>query len=278
MLFRSDHPLDYIDFHGTIPQGSYGAGEVTIWDRGTYTVEKWEPRKVVVAFDGERLHGRYALFHAGRAEKDWIIHRMDAPADPTAQEMPAFVEPMLARLSAMPPDEERWAFEVKWDGVRAIARSEPGRLQLVTRNGNDVTAAYPELRAVNRALGSHAAILDGEIVAFDEQGKPSFQALQPRIHQRGEAAVRRLAEANPVTYAIFDLLWLDGHPLTSLPYTERRERLAALRLDGEHWRVPAHHLGAGTALLEATRCRASRASSPSGSTRDTRLAAVTAAG
>ncbi|HMJ01350.1 MAG TPA: DNA ligase D, partial [Conexibacter sp.] len=247
-----DHPLDYIDFRGTIPQGSYGAGEVKVWDSGTYTAEKWEPRKVVVAFDGERLQGRYALFHAGRAEKDWMIHRMDPPADPGAAEMPDFVEPMLARLSTMPPDEARWGFEVKWDGVRALARSEPGRIRLITRNGNDVTAAYPELRGLNRALGSHAAMLDGEIVAFDEQGRPSFQALQPRIHLRGETAVRRRAAEAPVTYVIFDLLWLDGHPLTDLPYKERRERLAALELDGERWRAPAHHEGAGSALLAAT--------------------------
>jgi bifunctional non-homologous end joining protein LigD len=250
-----DHPLDYIDFAGTIPQGSYGAGEVKVWDHGTYACEKWEPEKVVVVFEGERLRGRYALFHAGRAAKDWMIHRMDPPADATAAELPESVEPMLARLSTMPPDEERWAFEVKWDGVRAIARSEPGRLRFVTRNGNDVSAAYPELRALNRALGSQSALLDGEIVAFDEHGRPSFQALQSRIHLRGESAVRRRAAETPVTYAIFDLLWLDGHSLMELPYVERRERLAALQLDGEHWRVPRYHSGAGegTALLAATR-------------------------
>jgi bifunctional non-homologous end joining protein LigD len=248
-----DHPLSYIDFEGTIPAGQYGAGEVTVWDRGTYTCEKWEPGKVVVELHGERLRGRYALFQAGRADKDWMIHRMDPPADPTAAEMPAFVEPMLAKLSTMPADESGWAFEVKWDGVRAIAHSEPGRLHLVTRNGNDVTAGYPELRPLNRALGSHAAILDGEIVAFDEAGRPSFEALQPRIHLRGDAAVRRRAEASPVTYAIFDLLWLDGHSLMGLPYEQRRERLAALELDGERWRTPAHHVGLGSALLDATR-------------------------
>jgi bifunctional non-homologous end joining protein LigD len=248
-----DHPLDYIDFHGTIPQGSYGAGEVTIWDSGTYACEKWESEKVVVEFDGEQLNGRYALFHAGRDEKDWMIHRMDPPVDATAEEMPDFVEPMLARLSTMPKDETSWAFEVKWDGVRAIAHSEPGRLSLITRNGNDVSAAYPELRALNRALGSHSAMLDGEIVAFDEDGKPSFQALQPRIHLRGESAVKRQAAERPVTYAIFDLLWLDGHSLLDLPYTERRKQLATLELDGEHWRVPAHHEGQGSALLAATR-------------------------
>ena len=246
-----DHPLDYIDFHGTIPAG-YGAGEVMIWDSGMYTCEKWLPRRVIVVFDGERLNGRYALFHAGRTEKDWMIHRMDPPQDATATELPDVVEPMLARLSTMPRDEAAWAFEVKWDGVRAIARSQPGRLSFVTRNGNEVSAAYPELRALNRALGSHSAILDGEIVAFDEQGRPSFQAIQPRIHLRGETAVRRRAAESPVTYVIFDLLWLDGHPLLDLPYVERRKRLAALKLEGEHWRVPVHHEGNGSALLAAT--------------------------
>ncbi|MGH2865143.1 MAG: DNA ligase D [Solirubrobacteraceae bacterium] len=248
-----DHPLGYIDFQGTIPAGGYGAGEVTIWDEGTYVCEKWEPAKVVVVFHGEQLQGRYALFRAGRTEKDWMIHRMDAPADPTAQEMPEFVQPMLARLSTLPTDETAWAFEVKWDGVRAIAHSQPGRIGFASRNGNDVTAAYPELRALNRSLGSHEAILDGEIVAFDEHGRPSFQALQSRMHLRGEAAVRRLAHSQPVTYVLFDLLWLDGHSLMSLPYTERRARLQELKLQAAHWRTPEYRRGEGTAFLAASR-------------------------
>ena len=248
-----DHPLEYLDFHGTIPQGQYGAGEIAIWDRGTYSAEKWLPERVIVVFDGERLNGRYALFRAGRTDKDWMIHRMDPPLDATARAMPDAVAPMLARLSTMPPDESRWGFEVKWDGVRAIAHSEPGRIRFVTRNGNDVSAAYPELRALNRVLGSHSAMLDGEIVAFDEQGRPSFQALQPRIHLRGESAVRRRAAEIPATYVIFDLLWLDGHPLLDLPYKDRRRHLLALGLDGEHWRTPAHNQGDGSALLAATR-------------------------
>jgi bifunctional non-homologous end joining protein LigD len=248
-----DHPLSYLDFEGTIAAGNYGAGDVTVWDRGTYTCQKWKAREILVTFQGERLRGRYALFQAGRSEKDWMIHRMDPPIDPTAEEMPDFVKPMLARLSTLPADESEWAFEVKWDGVRAIARSQPGRLRLLSRSGNDVTATYPELRALNRALGSHAAILDGEIVALDAAGRPSFEALQPRMHLRGEAAVRRRAQATPVTYLIFDLLWLDGHSLTGLPYTERRERLAALKLEGERWCVPEFHVGEGSILLQATR-------------------------
>ncbi len=248
-----DHPLSYIDFHGMIPAGNYGAGEVTIWDEGTYECEKWEQGKVVVIFHGEQLQGRYALFRAGRRERDWIIHRMDAPADPGAQEMPEIVQPMLARLSTLPAVESEWAFEVKWDGVRAITRSQPGRISLISRNGNEVTAAYPELRALNRALGSHEAILDGEIVAFDEQGRPSFQALQSRMHLRGETAVRRLAQTQPVTYVLFDLVWLDGHSLMDLPYTERRARLQALNLNGDRWRTPEYRSGEGTAFLTASK-------------------------
>jgi bifunctional non-homologous end joining protein LigD len=248
-----DHPLSYIDFQGTIPEGNYGAGQITIWDEGTYECEKWEPEKVVVVFHGKQLQGRYALFHAGRAEKDWMIHRMDTPVDSAALEMPEFIQPMLARLSTLPTDESDWAFEVKWDGVRAITHSQPGRISLISRNGKDVTVAYPELRALNRALGSHEAILDGEIVAFDEQGRPSFQALQSRMHVRGEAAVRRLAQSTPVTYVLFDLLWLDGHSLMDLPYTERRARLQALSLDDDHWRTPKYYPKEGAAFLAASK-------------------------
>jgi len=180
-----DHPLSYIDFEGTIPAGGYGAGEVSVWDRGTYRCEKWQSEEVIVVFEGERLRGRYVLFRAGQAKQDWMIHRMDPSSDPGAEEMPKLVEPMLARLSTLPADESEWAFEVKWDGVRAIAYSQPGRIRLLSRNGNEVTGAYPELRALNRALGSHTAILDGEVVAFDDAGRPSFAALQPRMHLRG---------------------------------------------------------------------------------------------
>ena len=250
-----DHPLEYIDFHGEIPAGNYGAGEVSIWDHGTYELQKWRPDEVIVVFNGARLSGRYALFRAGKDEKDWMIHRMDPAVDATAEPMPEFVAPMLAKLSTLPPDESQWAFEVKWDGVRAIAHSEPGQLRLLSRNGNDVTAAYPELRALNRALGSHRALLDGEIVAFDRAGRPSFQQLQLRMHLRGEAAVRRQAEGAPVTYMIFDLLWLDGHSLMGLPYSERRARLEQLGLDAERWHVPEAFVGEGSSLLAATRER-----------------------
>src|SRR5690349_17780710 len=251
-----DHPLEYLDFHGEIPRGQYGAGRMTIWDRGTYELHKWEARKVEVTFHGERLTGRYGLFPIGKtgdSANDWMIHRMDPPADPDREPMPERIVPMMARPSStLPRDQKNWSFEVKWDGVRAIAYVQPGRLRLESRNLNDVTEAYPEVRGLIGALGMHEAVLDGEIVAFDANGRPSFERLQRRMHVRGTSAIRRLQSSMPVMYAIFDLLYLDGHSLIELPYRERRARLESLELSGPAWRVPANHPGEGRLLLEAT--------------------------
>jgi len=251
-VHTEDHPLEYLTFEGQIPEGNYGAGKMTIWDTGTYELHKWEPRKVVLTFHGERLEGRYALFQAGRSKKDWLIHRMDPAADPGREPMPEHLVPMMAKLGELPANDGGWAYEIKWDGVRAIAYSEPGRLRLESRNLNDITAQYPELRRLNRALSSHTAVLDGEIVAFDGDGRPSFERLQQRMHLTGEAQIRRRAEDYPVVYVIFDLLHLDGHDLMGLPYSERRARLEELGLDGTAWQTPSHSVGGGERLLNAT--------------------------
>ncbi|HEY1507736.1 MAG TPA: DNA ligase D [Solirubrobacteraceae bacterium] len=250
-----DHPLEYLDFHGEIPKGQYGAGTMTIWDSGSYELHKWDERKVEITFHGERLSGRYGLFVIGRDEaskQDWMIHRMDPPADPDRTPMPERVVPMLARPGELPKPERGWSYEVKWDGVRAVAYVQPGRLRLESRNLNEITNGYPEVRGLIANLGMHEAVLDGEIVAFDEEGRPSFERLQRRMHVTAPNAVRRLAASSPVVYAIFDLLYLDGHSLTELPYRERRARLEELGLGGPAWRVPAAHADAGKRLLEAT--------------------------
>jgi bifunctional non-homologous end joining protein LigD len=248
-----DHPLEYLDFHGEIPAGEYGAGTMGIWDSGTYECLKWEPRKVEVALHGSRVDARYALFaiQPGESASEWMIHRMDPPADPGREPMPRGLAPMLARSGEIPRDTAGWAFEIKWDGVRALAYSTPGELHLQSRNLTYITASYPELRRLGRALGSHSAILDGEIVALDDAGRPSFQALQRRMHVTSPAQVKRLAQGTPVTYMIFDLLWLDGHPLTDLAYVQRRELLAGLRLAGDRWQTPDHALRDGAGLLAA---------------------------
>jgi bifunctional non-homologous end joining protein LigD len=250
-VHTEDHPLEYLEFEGEIPAGEYGAGTMRIWDRGTYEAEKWEPGKVVLSFDGERLQGRYALFRAGRGEKEWMIHRIDPPAAPR-DPFPESVVPMLAKLARLPAKDEGWGVEVKWDGVRAIAYCRPGRLELQSRNLNDVTAQYPEVRRLTRQLGSRDAVLDGELVAFDERGRPSFERLQQRIHQTSESVVRRRMRSHPVTYVIFDLLYLEGRNLTAEPYSRRRELLEGLGLEGESWQTPGYSAGHARELLAAS--------------------------
>ncbi len=245
-----DHPLEYLEFEGDIPAGEYGAGRVEIWDRGTYEAEKFRDDEVILTFHGERLNGRYALFQT--RGKDWMIHRMDPPEDPGREPVPTDLRPMLAKSGGLPRDDDAFAYEVKWDGVRALVAVEGGRVRAWSRRGRDITAAYPELRELGRALGTTEVLLDGELVAFDPEGRPSFERLQRRMHA-SETAARRLAADVPVTYVAFDLLHLDGRPTLRLPYRERRRLLERLELEGPHWRTPASHVGDGPAMVRASR-------------------------
>ncbi|NLT05504.1 MAG: DNA ligase, partial [Solirubrobacterales bacterium] len=229
--------------------GSYGAGTMAIWDRGGYVAEKWRDDEVIATFDGDRLRGRYALFRT-RGD-NWMIHRMDPPAA-GVEPMPEWIEPMTARLGSLPADDAAHGYEIKWDGVRALALIDRGHLKLIGRNRTDYTARYPELRGLGTALGSTRAIVDGEIVAFDAEGRPSFERLQRRIHVSGRRAIERLARETPAAYVAFDLLWLAGHDTTGLPYRDRRQLLAELELDGPSWQTPAHREGGGAELLAAT--------------------------
>jgi bifunctional non-homologous end joining protein LigD len=244
-----DHPVEYMDFEGVIPEGNYGAGKVLIWDRGTYEAEKFRADKVIATFHGERVNGKYSLFRT-RGD-DWLMHRMDPPADPGREPMPEHLVPMLARLSTLPRDEEGWGFEIKWDGIRALLYSERGRVRIESRNLKDISARWPELRGLGRELGARDAVLDGEIVTLDERGRPSFQLLQSRMHLGSESAVRRKMKETPAIYMIFDVLYLDGHSTMGLAYAERRELLEGLGLEDSAWKTPAWHEGEGSALLDA---------------------------
>lgn len=142
---------------------------------------------------------------------------------------------MLAGSTGLPADPTGWLFEPKWDGVRAIARVWDGRVALASRLANDITAGYPELVALGPAFGDHAAVLDGEIVAFGDRGRPSFERLQRRMHVRGPS--RSLMAEVPVLYVVFDVLWLDGVLLTGETFVERRRQLESLGLKGPNWQV-----------------------------------------
>jgi bifunctional non-homologous end joining protein LigD len=249
-VHTEDHPLEYLEFEGDIPKGEYGAGEMRIFDRGTYQAEKFRDDEVIATFHGERLHDRYALF---RTKGDnWMIHRMDPPEDPDYEPMPDRLAPMLARTGSLPKDDDAYGYEIKWDGIRAVLFCDHGHLHLQGRNFTDFTPRYPEVRPLARELGARRLILDGEITAFDEEGRPSFELLQSRMHLASDSAIRRKMRDTPVTYVIFDLLYLDGHSTMPLPYTERRKLLESLELEGPAWRTPSHHVGEGAALLEAS--------------------------
>jgi bifunctional non-homologous end joining protein LigD len=246
-----DHPVSYIDFAGDIPAGNYGAGHVSIWDSGTYDIEKWSDREVMVVLNGKRLQGRYVLFRT-RGE-DWMIHRMDPPQDPGRKPMPEKIEPMMAKLgTTVPSPDSAWGFEFKWDGIRALAYVEGGTVRLMSRSGENITPRYPEIHAMGRAIGSREVILDGEIVALDETGRPSFEEIQQRMGLTSESEVRRKMKVVPVTYMVFDLLWKDGHSLLTEKYIERRHSLAQLKLSGDSWQTPPFEEGGGQAMLEAS--------------------------
>jgi bifunctional non-homologous end joining protein LigD len=251
-VHTEDHPLEYLTFEGDIPAGEYGGGKMTVWDAGTYDAEKFTEDKVVLRFDGKRVQGRYALFQT--RDRDWMIHRMDPP-DAGRDPMPEDIVPMAATLSRLPARDEGWGYEIKWDGVRAIGYAEPGRLRLVSRNLRDVTAQYPEIGPMTRDIGARRLVLDGEIVAFDDAGRPSFQRLQPRMHVKSESEIRRRRNDTPVTYVVFDLLYLDGRSLLGTPYQVRRQKLEALGLGGPSWQVPAYQRGEGRAFLDASRAQ-----------------------
>jgi bifunctional non-homologous end joining protein LigD len=250
-VHTEDHPLEYLDFEGDIPKGEYGAGTMRIWDRGTFEAEKFRENEVIATFGGERLRGRYALFQT--REKDWMIHRMDPPLDPGYEPMPERLTPMLAQSGELPRSEAAWGFEVKWDGIRTILFCDHGHMALQGRNGTDFTGRYPEVRELARELGARRLVLDGEIVAFDEEGRPSFERLQSRMHLGSDSAVRRRMRDIPVTYVAFDLLYLDGRSTMALSYEERRKVLDALEFGGPAWRAPAYQRGEGSALLAATK-------------------------
>ncbi len=214
-VHTEDHPLEYASFEGVIPKGEYGAGKVIIWDSGTYDTEKFRDDEVIVNLHGSRISGRYALIQTNGDQ--WLAHRMK---DQKAFEFDA-IAPMLAThgsVAAMKASQ--WAFEGKWDGYRLLIEADHGNLRLRSRSGRDVTKEYPELRSLAGDLADHQVVLDGELVALDKSGVPSFNEMQNRNR------------ATRVEYWAFDLLYLDGRSLLRARYQDRRKLLETLASAG----------------------------------------------
>ena len=299
-----DHPLDYASFEGVIPKGEYGAGQVIVWDAGTYSPDEdgrlsfhdrqeAEERarrglaegKLSVFLRGRKLRGSWALVKTRRGERDWLlIKHQDQFAEPQGdvlaqdrsvssgltiedlkvgrrpdkgrrsapvlrpQDLPAAqpapfptgLKPMLATPTDQPFSSPDWLFEPKLDGVRILAFIRAGEVILLSRRGNDVTAQYPSLVAALAGQAEAQLVLDGEVVALDQRGVPSFQLLQRRLNLTREADIRRAEAAIPVVYYVFDLPYIDGIDLRGAPLVERKALLEQILLPPEGVRYLDH--------------------------------------
>ncbi len=170
-----------------------------------------------------------------------------------ATPMPSRIDPMKACTAERPPAGKDWIYEIKWDGVRAICFIEEGRLRLVSRNGLEMDRQYPELAVLPEQVAAESAILDGEIAALDEQGRPRFDLLQTRITATGTRKIAHMAESRPVVLYLFDLLYLDGEDLRHRPLEERKRLLGSVLRPGGVVRLSEHFTDSPEALLEAAR-------------------------
>jgi bifunctional non-homologous end joining protein LigD len=231
-VHTEDHPMEYAGFEGTIPSGHYGAGEVVIWDAGTYDQLEWTDKKVSFRLHGKRHRGEFHLVKTGRGDQDWLVFLSRPPEGEGPPEPPPPMLPMLATGGAKPFDDPAWTFEPKLDGIRSLVYTTMDSTKLVSRTGRDQTASYPELRMVHNRVTSINAVLDGEIVAADRDGRPSFERLQQRMNLASPAEIERARKAIPVDLYAFDLLWLDGQGLTGRPQEERRKLLEEVTVPG----------------------------------------------
>jgi bifunctional non-homologous end joining protein LigD len=286
-----DHPIEYASWEGNIPKGNYGAGSMMLWDAGHFEVLGEEsPEKQLERGDfkfrlhGEKLRGEFALVRmkdrkTGGESKDWLLikkkdafarsgydieehawsvktlrsqHEIEQDLPPLPESpMPARIEPMLAQLAHQAPRGEGWFYEIKWDGVRALAYLDGG-VRFAGRKGNDISAQYPELAAIRAQIGARSAILDGEIAVLDDRGRPSFERIQPRILASGARAIATLARSRPAVYFAFDLLYLDGRDLRGIPLAERKRRLRSIATESARLRL-SESFDDGAALLEAAK-------------------------
>jgi bifunctional non-homologous end joining protein LigD len=245
-----DHPLEYGSFQGTIPEGHYGAGEVRIFDDGWYEPVEWTDSKVSFRLHGRRYPG--LEFHFVKTRTDWLAFLASHQEAPLIPSPPAF-QPMLAEGGWKAFDDDAWWFEPKFDGIRSMTTMGTDATRLVTRNGRDVSDKYPELRMIHELVDQVNAVLDAEIVAFDDDGKNSFEALQQRMNLSNEREIKRISSKIPVALVAFDLLWFDGQDLTGLGLEQRRELLETIVEQDHRLQVVTHVDGGGTAFVEVAR-------------------------
>jgi bifunctional non-homologous end joining protein LigD len=283
-----DHPLDYGSFEGTIPSGNYGAGSVTLWDRGTYELlgpktqaQQWESGDIKLRFHGHKIVGEFALVRTNRGKgKDWLLIKkkdfavregwdpesdtrsvLQGPGDLSSIEgaikagMPSSLEPMLATMSSTVPSGTEWLYEVKWDGYRALCYVESGKVRMLSRRGTKLDKQFASVSdALAQSVQVETAIIDGEVVALDENGNPSFQRLQNATGFGAKPVVKGMA-APFLNFFAFDLLYLNGYDLRKAALIDRRRLLMSILLPSEIVRYSEHFAGKGQQLLDAVRAK-----------------------
>ncbi len=245
-----DHPLEYGSFEGTIPKGHYGAGEVRIFDDGTYEILEWADKKVSFRLHGRRYPG--LEYHLVKTRTDWLVF-LASHQDAPLIEPPPFLAPMLAEGGYEPFDDPKWRFEPKLDGVRTLAYLSTDTTKLFSRTGRDQTSTYPELHMIHELVNSVNCVIDGEVVAFDEDGRNSFELLQERIPLTSARDIERVRKRIPVAMVAFDLLFLDGHDLTGQKLEERRELLDAIAETDHRLQLAFHVDRLGMKFTESAR-------------------------
>jgi len=259
-----DHPIEYLDFKGEIPKGEYGAGTVKIFDSGTFQpahpgdIEKQlAGGRFSFFLQGQKIKGKFTLIRTGRG-KDWLL--LMGPVEMlnpwihslgTSQEMPRQVEPMKAVLASESFDSNDWLYEIKWDGERAVAYLDNGRLSLMSRNQKEQNFRYPELADLADFILGEKIVLDGEIVAFDELGLPSFQKLQSRMNLQQESEIKRKSSEQPVIYIVFDVLFWQGQYLQTAPLWQRKQVLNSILMPYHHVMLSDFIETEGQAFFEA---------------------------
>jgi bifunctional non-homologous end joining protein LigD len=286
-----DHPIEYAQFEGDIPKGNYGAGHVDIWDQGTFEIEGHESAAEQVErgdlkfrLNGERLNGRFVLVKMRNASRgnEWLFIRKSDPSQPESRveetkdrpakasptqtipdlaalhgsrkaPMPEHISVALAQISEKPFSDPGWLFEIKWDGERALAYLRDGHVELRARSDRNITSEYPELKNIVKQLNARQAVVDGEIVVLDEEGRSDFTRIQPRFGV--SSPPQSLQQKNPVTFYLYDLLYCDGYDLRNVALETRKNLLRGLLRPSDTIRYSDHVVETGVELYEVAKQR-----------------------
>jgi bifunctional non-homologous end joining protein LigD len=242
-----DHPMEYLTFDGKIPKGQYGAGEMWVYAAGKYQVLKEKKDGFYFRLNSKEITGEYRIHNT--KQKDWLLERVDSPQVNYLEDV---VEPMLSETTDKPPLGDKYIYELKWDGIRALIAVEDGKVRIRTRNHNDVTTQFPELLDGEKAFRATNALFDAEIVCLDTAGKPVFKNVINRLMTTGETNIQKLSKTNCVHCYVFDCLYLDGRALIHEPLMKRKEWLADVIREDTPYRL-SEVIEDGQALFEAAR-------------------------